>query len=48
MKVDVKELGADFFAFSGHKLFGPMESRLLRGEKNSAPLRVVLNNAVMY
>lgn len=23
MKIDVKELGADFFVFSGHKLYGP-------------------------
>ena len=33
MKVDVKELGADFFAFSGHKLFGPMGIGALYGRK---------------
>ena len=33
MKVDVKELGADFFAFSGHKLFGPMGIGVLYGKK---------------
>lgn len=25
MKIDVKDLDADFLAFSGHKLMGPME-----------------------
>ena len=33
MKVDVKDLGADFFAFSGHKLFGPMGIGVLYGRK---------------
>ena len=33
MKVDVKALGADFFAFSGHKLFGPMGIGVLYGRK---------------
>lgn len=33
MKVDVKELGADFFAFSGHKLCGPMGIGVLYGKK---------------
>lgn len=33
MKVDVKALGADFFAFSGHKLFGPMGIGALYGRK---------------
>lgn len=33
MKVDVKALGADFFAFSGHKLFGPMGIGVLYGKK---------------
>ena len=33
MKVDVKSLGADFFAFSGHKLFGPMGIGVLYGKK---------------
>ena len=31
MSVDVKELGADFFAFSGHKLLGPMGIGVLYG-----------------
>lgn len=33
MKVDVKALGADFFAFSGHKLFGPMGIGVLYGKR---------------
>lgn len=33
MKVDVKELGADFFAFSGHKLYGPMGIGALYGRR---------------
>lgn len=32
MKVDVRELGADFFAFSGHKLYGPMGIGALYGK----------------
>lgn len=31
MKVDVKELGADFFAFSGHKMMAPMGIGALYG-----------------
>jgi len=34
MKVDVKELGADFFAFSGHKMLGPMGIGVLYGKKD--------------
>lgn len=33
MKVDVKDIGADFFAFSGHKLCGPMGIGVLYGKK---------------
>ena len=33
MAVDVKELDADFFAFSGHKIFGPMGIGVLYGKK---------------
>ncbi|PRO65545.1 cysteine desulfurase [Alkalicoccus urumqiensis] len=33
MKVDVKELGADFFAFSGHKMCGPTGIGVLYGRK---------------
>ncbi|MBO4458648.1 MAG: cysteine desulfurase [Butyrivibrio sp.] len=33
MKVDVKELGADFFAFSGHKMLGPMGIGVLYGRE---------------
>ncbi|MCR5153724.1 MAG: SufS family cysteine desulfurase [Lachnospiraceae bacterium] len=33
MKVDVKSLDADFFAFSGHKLFGPMGIGVLYGKE---------------
>ncbi len=33
MKVDVKELGADFFAFSGHKMLAPMGIGALYGRK---------------
>ena len=35
MPVNVQELGADFFAFSGHKVFGPMGIGVLYG--NLAP-----------
>ena len=33
MKVDINDLGADFFAFSGHKLMGPMGIGALYGKK---------------
>ena len=33
-KLDVRELGADFFAFSGHKLCGPMGIGVLYGKKS--------------
>ncbi len=33
MKVDVQDLGADFFAFSAHKLCGPMGIGVLYGRK---------------
>lgn len=33
MKVDVKDLDADFFVFSGHKLCGPMGIGVLYGKK---------------
>jgi cysteine desulfurase/selenocysteine lyase len=33
MKVDVKNLGADFYAFSGHKMYGPMGVGVLWGKK---------------
>ena len=33
MAVNVQELGADFFAFSGHKIFGPMGIGVLYGKK---------------
>ncbi|HKI77480.1 MAG TPA: cysteine desulfurase [Ignavibacteriaceae bacterium] len=32
--VDVQELGCDFFAFSGHKTFGPTGIGILYGKKN--------------
>ncbi len=32
MRVDVKELGCDFFAFSGHKVFGPFGVGVLWGK----------------
>ena len=34
MKIDVKDLDADFFAFSGHKLCAPMGIGVLYGKKN--------------
>ncbi|WP_291177776.1 family 2A encapsulin nanocompartment cargo protein cysteine desulfurase [Hyphomicrobium sp.] len=34
MKVDVQDLGADFFVFSGHKLFGPTGIGVLWGRKD--------------
>lgn len=33
MKVDVKDIGCDFFAFSGHKMLGPMGIGVLFGKK---------------
>ena len=33
MAIDVKAIGADFFAFSGHKLMGPMGIGVLYGRK---------------
>lgn len=33
MKVNVKELGADFYAFSGHKMFGPTGIGILYGKR---------------
>lgn len=32
MKVDVRELGCDFYAFSGHKVYGPMGIGVLYGK----------------
>ena len=34
MKVDVKDIDADFYAFSGHKICGPMGIGVLYGKKN--------------
>jgi len=34
MKVDVKDLDCDFFAFSGHKILGPLGIGVLYGKKN--------------
>ena len=34
MKVDVKELGCDFYSFSGHKMCGPTGVGVLYGRKN--------------
>ena len=34
MRVNVQELGADFFAFSGHKMLGPMGIGVLYGRKD--------------
>ena len=33
MPVNVQDLDADFFAFSGHKIFGPMGIGVLYGKK---------------
>ncbi|MCR4996305.1 MAG: cysteine desulfurase [Butyrivibrio sp.] len=33
MKINVQDLGADFFAFSGHKMLGPMGIGVLYGRK---------------
>ena len=33
MPVDVRALGADFYAFSGHKLFGPTGIGILYGKE---------------
>ena len=34
MPVNVQELGADFFAFSGHKVYGPMGIGVLYGKRD--------------
>lgn len=34
MKVDVQDLGCDFFAFSGHKMCGPTGIGALYGKKH--------------
>ena len=34
MKIDVKDMDVDFFAFSGHKMFGPMGIGVLYGKEN--------------
>ena len=34
MKIDVKNLGCDFLAFSGHKVYGPMGTGILYGRKD--------------
>lgn len=33
MKIDVKDMDADFLAFSGHKLMGPMGIGVLYGKQ---------------
>ncbi len=33
LKIDVQDLGADFFAFSGHKVYGPTGIGILYGKK---------------
>ncbi len=33
LPVDVKDMGCDFFAFSGHKMFGPMGTGVLWGRR---------------
>ncbi len=37
MKVDVKDIGADFLAFSGHKMLGPFGIGVLYVRKEAAP-----------
>ncbi|HUF03738.1 MAG TPA: cysteine desulfurase [Aridibacter sp.] len=34
MRVDVRDLDADFYAFSGHKMFGPTGSGVIYGKKD--------------
>jgi cysteine desulfurase/selenocysteine lyase len=34
LRVDVRALGADFYAFSGHKLYGPTGAGILYGKKH--------------
>ena len=34
MKVDVQDLDADFFAFSGHKIYGPTGVGVLYGKES--------------
>jgi len=34
MQIDVQDLGCDFYAFSGHKMFGPTGTGILYGREN--------------
>ena len=43
LKIDVKELGVDFFAFSGHKILGPTGTGVLWGRKELLDLISPLN-----
>ena len=36
LRVDVQDLDCDFFAFSGHKIFGPTGVGVLYGSESSA------------
>jgi selenocysteine lyase/cysteine desulfurase len=35
MRIDVQELGADFFVFSGHKVFGPTDIGAVWGKRSA-------------
>ena len=39
LPVDVQELGADFFVFSGHKIYGPTGIGVLYGSRGGAGRR---------
>lgn len=41
LPVDVKDLNADFYVFSGHKLYGPTGIGVLYVNQNMLPCRLV-------
>ena len=45
-KVDVQELDADFFVFSGHKLYGPTGIGVLYGRRELLEAVCLLTRAV--
>ncbi len=48
IKIDVKDMGADFLAFSGHKMLGPLGIGVLYINKNVAPkLRTFMTGGEM-
>jgi len=44
-RVDVRELGCDFYAFSGHKVFGPTGIGVLYGRRISSTACLLIREA---